>query len=125
MAPNRLLFGQNVEGAVTIDGVHTDVICTAFSDRLFIVVTQFQKLGTLVHVTKDLVGFVDLSSPSFTTKVLLGKDEPAVHIYAKNLASKICTEPTSKPLLLSLALKDFSPKYMQVISDLVLTHKVW
>ncbi|XP_077981913.1 proteasome assembly chaperone 3-like [Glandiceps talaboti] len=123
MAAGEVL--QTKQGASSVDGIHTDIVCTAFADRIFVVVTQFQKLGTLVHITKDVAGFVDISSPSFTTKVLLGKDESVVHIYAKHIASQICTGPTSTPVLLCLALKDFSPKHMQTIGDLVVQHKVW
>jgi len=37
-----------VQGADVINGIHTDIVCTEFEDRLFIVLSQCEKLGTLV-----------------------------------------------------------------------------
>lgn len=36
-------------GSEVIDGHHTDFIVQPFSDRIFIVVTQLQKMGTMVR----------------------------------------------------------------------------
>ena len=38
----------HLEGAVLLDGIHTDIECTAYADQTFVVVTQYQKLGTSV-----------------------------------------------------------------------------
>lgn len=58
----------------TIDGIPTQVVCTEFSNYIFIVLTQYGKVGTLVSVTPDSRSS-DISTPMLTTKVLLGKDE--------------------------------------------------
>ena len=42
------MFSVLFQGAAVINEIHTDVVCTNFSNKLFIVVTQFCKLGTLV-----------------------------------------------------------------------------
>lgn len=57
-----------------INGIPTQVVCTEFSNYIFVVLTQFGKIGTLVSITPD-ARCGDLSTPMFTTKVLLGKDE--------------------------------------------------
>lgn len=57
-----------------VNGILTQVVCTAFSNYIFVVLTQYGKIGTLISVTPDSRSN-DLSTPSFSTKVLLGKDE--------------------------------------------------
>jgi hypothetical protein len=41
-------FPSQNQVTLSVGGVHTDIICTSYSDRHFVVVTQLQKLGTLV-----------------------------------------------------------------------------
>lgn len=55
-------------------GVPTQVVCTAFSSHILVVVTQFGKMGTLVSLEPSPVAS-DISKPVLTTKVLLGQDE--------------------------------------------------
>lgn len=55
-------------------GVPTQVVCTAFSSHILVVVTQFGKMGTLVSLEPSNVAN-DISKPVLTTKVLLGQDE--------------------------------------------------
>lgn len=57
-----------------IDGISTQVVCTEFSNYIFIVLTQYGKIGTLVSISPDSRSS-DISSSILTTKVLLGKDE--------------------------------------------------
>lgn len=55
-------------------GVPTQVVCTAFSSHILVVVTQVGKMGTLVALEPTSVAS-DVSRPLLTTKVLLGQDE--------------------------------------------------
>lgn len=55
-------------------GVPTQVVCTAFSSHILVVVTQFGKMGTLVSLEPSNAAG-DISKPVLTTKVLLGQDE--------------------------------------------------
>lgn len=55
-------------------GVPTQVVCTAFSSHILVVVTQFGKMGTLVSLESSSMTS-DISKPVLTTKVLLGQDE--------------------------------------------------
>ncbi|CAJ0964936.1 unnamed protein product [Ranitomeya imitator] len=94
----RVNFGMNTPAAdvkpvvvskqaeEVINGVVTQVVCTAFTDHILVVVTQYGKMGTLVSVTPNMVSG-DLGKPTLTTKVLLGCDEPVIHVCAKNLVS--------------------------------------
>lgn len=40
----------NKQAAVEINGVHTEILITEFTDRLLIVITQYGKIGSLVSV---------------------------------------------------------------------------
>lgn len=57
-----------------VNGIPTQVVCTEFSNYIFVVLTQYGKIGTLISVTPDSRSN-DISTPTFSTKVLLGKEE--------------------------------------------------
>lgn len=72
MAPQPAIRSKQMEK--TINGIPTQVVCTEFSNYIFIVLTQYGKIGTLLSITPDTRSG-DISVPMFTTRVLLGKDE--------------------------------------------------
>lgn len=72
MAPQAVIRSRQAEK--TINGNSTQVVCTEFSNYIFIVLTQYGKIGTLVSVTPDTRSG-EISLPMFSTRVLLGKDE--------------------------------------------------
>lgn len=57
-----------------VNGISTEVVCTEFSNYIFVVLTQYGKIGSLISLTPDS-RTNDISTPTFSTKVLLGKDE--------------------------------------------------
>ncbi|KAG8557903.1 hypothetical protein GDO81_016775 [Engystomops pustulosus] len=107
-----------------IHGVVTQVVCSAFTDHILVVVTQYGKIGTLVSVTPNMVTG-DLERPTLTTKVLLGCDEPVVHVCAKNLVSFVSQESKNKPVLLGLALKDKSVDCVTAVKEVIKRCQVW
>ncbi|CAL8303094.1 unnamed protein product [Merluccius merluccius] len=107
-----------------INGIRTQVVCTEFSDHIFVVLTQYGKIGTLVLVTPDSKSS-DVSTPMFSTKVLMGKDEPLTHVCAKNLATPVSQEAGNRPVLLGLALKDSSIEAVKLMRDLIKSCQVW
>ncbi|XP_053326721.1 proteasome assembly chaperone 3 [Spea bombifrons] len=108
----------------TVNGIYTQVVCSAFSDRILVVVTQYGKMGTLVSLSPNMVSG-DLGKPSLTTKVLLGQDEPLIHVFAKNLVSFVSEESKNKPILLALALKDKSVESIKTVKDMIKNCQVW
>uniref|UniRef100_A0AAQ4RQT4 Proteasome (prosome, macropain) assembly chaperone 3 n=2 Tax=Gasterosteus aculeatus TaxID=69293 RepID=A0AAQ4RQT4_GASAC len=107
-----------------VNGVSTQVVCTEFSNYIFIVLTQYGKMGTLISVTPDTRSN-DISSPAFSTKVLLGKDEPLTHVCAKNLATFVSQEAGNRPVLMGLALKDSSLDAIKQMKEIIKSCKVW
>ncbi|XP_027029689.1 proteasome assembly chaperone 3 [Tachysurus vachellii] len=108
----------------TIDGISTQVVCTEFSNYIFIVLTQYGKIGTLVSVSPDSRSS-DISTTMLTTKVLLGKDEALTHVYAKNVAAFVCQEAGNRPVLLGLALKDCSAENLKTLKEMIKSCQVW
>uniref|UniRef100_A0A8C6T6E1 Proteasome (prosome, macropain) assembly chaperone 3 n=1 Tax=Neogobius melanostomus TaxID=47308 RepID=A0A8C6T6E1_9GOBI len=96
-----------------VNGISTQVVCTEFSNHIFVVVTQYDARCN------------DISTPTFSTRVLLGKDEPMTHVCAKNLTTFVSQEAANRPVLLGLALKDFSKESLQQCKDLIKACQVW
>ncbi|KAM4534757.1 proteasome assembly chaperone 3 [Fundulus diaphanus] len=107
-----------------VNGNPTEVVCTEFSNYIFVVLTQYGKIGTLISVTPDSRSN-DISTSTFSTKVLLGKDEPLTHVCAKNLATFISQEAGNRPILLGLSLMDSSIDTIKEIKELIKSCQVW
>ncbi|XP_016044558.1 proteasome assembly chaperone 3 [Erinaceus europaeus] len=105
-------------------GVPTQVVCTAFSSHILVVVTQFGKMGTLVALEPSRVA-ADINRPLITTKVLLGPDEPLIHVFAKNLVSFVSQEAGNRAVLLAMAVKDKSMEGMKALRGVIQTCQVW
>ncbi|KAM6904814.1 proteasome assembly chaperone 3 [Xenentodon cancila] len=101
-----------------VNGISTQVVCTEFSNYIFVVLTQYGKIGTLISVTPDSRSN-DISTPTFSTKVLLGKDEPMTHVCAKNLATFVSQGAGNRPVLLGLALKDSSIDAISQLKEII------
>jgi len=121
-----------------IEGKETDIVCASFSDRDFIMVTQYQKAGTLVSVSVEKSTSKPLAEPTYTTKVLMGKDDDMTHLFSRaiaetvykcrqNLAAGDMPNPSAnlKPLLCTLALKDPTPAALSKIVDIVKNCSLW
>ncbi|MGH0125928.1 UNVERIFIED_CONTAM: hypothetical protein FKN15_040153 [Acipenser sinensis] len=72
MAAESIINSRQKEAL--INGISTQVVCTAFSNHILVVLTQYGKIGTIISLLPDATSS-DISKPMFTTKVLLGKDE--------------------------------------------------
>ncbi|KAM5301314.1 proteasome assembly chaperone 3 [Glossophaga mutica] len=107
-----------------VRGVPTQVVCTAFSSHILVVVTQFGKMGTLVSLEPSNVAS-DVSKPVLTTKVLLGQDEPLIHVFAKRLVTFVSQEAGNKAVLLAVAMKDQSLEGLTAVREVIQTCQVW
>ncbi|XP_070617465.1 proteasome assembly chaperone 3 [Erythrolamprus reginae] len=105
-------------------GIPTEVVCSAFGPTILVVVTQYGKMGTLVSVEPETVPD-GISRALWTTKVLLGKDEPLVHISAKHLVTSVSQEAGNKTVLLAMALKDKSMEGIRTLKELIHQCRVW
>ena len=65
---------QYLQDRITVDGIQLDVVCSNFGNRLLLVVTQLQKLGTLVRPKRDcmVIGYRDCVDNAFLFAVVAG-----------------------------------------------------
>ena len=97
--------------------------CTAFSSHILVVVTQLGKMGTLVSLEPSSVTS-DVGKPVLTTEVLLGKDEPLIHVFTTwwHLCFK---KLENRAILLALATKDKSMEVVKTLKKVIQTCQVW
>ena len=110
----------------------TDLVISNFDNKLFISVTQFGKIGSLVSFTIGILinVMIDLqqvlvrrdvnlnedSSPVYSVKSLLGKDQAEYHILARHLYERL---QLKKQLLFGFALHSFAKKDLETIEDFI------
>ncbi|RKO85096.1 hypothetical protein BDK51DRAFT_32853 [Blyttiomyces helicus] len=99
------------QAVAEIAGTETEVVVTEFADKIFILVTQFGKMGNLLLATLDnpptSLTEKDAPPPSVSTRTLLGeRDDPLAQVYASHILSRMAAETgEARPLLLGLALR--------------------
>lgn len=95
-------FPAEQKSIVELDGIKTEILCSSFTDRIFIIITQIDKVGTLLNAwTEEKADGGKL----FLVSTLMGKrDDPLLTIFARQLIEQL-SNVTSKPLLLGISLK--------------------
>ena len=75
---------------------------THYSDRVFVVVTQTNKLGSILSASAEHSG----QGTIFHVRNLLGRrDDPLLNMYARNIAEEVA-KTTTRPLLLAVSLSE-------------------
>ncbi|KAJ4831510.1 hypothetical protein Tsubulata_004743 [Turnera subulata] len=128
--------------SLEIKGNKTDVVICAYEDHFFVMATQLETMGTILHARKE-EGVSVL--PTFNVSVIFGKrDEPMLVACARQLIEHIrcfsksaCDDAimfsfcvysnsgSSKPLLLSLGLKDHSTETLKGVVSAVSENGLW
>jgi len=114
---------KNKQIAAKIHGIHTEVIMSIYADHYFIVITQNNKLGSLLAASSE--------ESSFSIRTLLGKpDEPLQTIYARQLIELISSTSTiPNPLLLAISLQPTTPQLekstFKVLLHIIDQNKIW
>ena len=96
-----------------IDGTPTDFVISVYANRVFVIITQNGKPGTLVHVSRDQ-GAGGAGGRSLNSRILIGKREDYISVYAKKIGELIAAR-TNKPLLLALCLLKENPEVFRSI----------
>lgn len=93
---------QSKSSLISTNGeICTDIICTTYNDRHFVVISQMKKFGTLINAWAESKAD---GGKSFDMVTLLGRrDDPLLNVYARQLIEKISLV-SDKPLLLAIAL---------------------
>lgn len=118
--PGQIAKPHSKKGSTVINDIHTDVVCIGYEDKTMLIITQYQKIGSLVYISKDGAP-IDDKRHSFTTTVLLGEDKPVLHVFARNLAEVVYA---GKPVVMGIALKEDSPAVMKALQNLLKEFKI-
>lgn len=110
--------------ATKVAGVHTDLVVTDYSDRLFIVVSQLGKLGTICEARREKaqsqqggIGEEGAGRPVYTVSTLLGKESEEVELVARLLAEKLAL---GKPIVICVAVKGITFSLAKQLADTVI-----
>ncbi|KAI8018426.1 Proteasome assembly chaperone 3 [Camellia lanceoleosa] len=88
-----------------------------------VIATQIGSMGTILHARKE-EGM--LIQPTFNVSVKCGKrDEPTLVACARQLIENISSSGSSRPLVLSLGLKDHSVETLKGIVHAVVENRLW
>lgn len=94
---------RTLHAAAAVDGVHTELVVTAYENRYLVVATQLGKLGTLLHAHRDTAPDGTLT---YRVDTLLGRrDDPLLQAAARRLADLAAAAGAPLPIVLSLGLK--------------------
>jgi hypothetical protein len=93
---------KQVQTELIVGGSTLTIICSTYADRHFIVVTQIDKIGTLV--TGKAVAGID-GTVHYEVNILFGKrDDQLLLVYCRQIVEKIYKAGSSKPVLLAISL---------------------
>ncbi|CAK9803770.1 Proteasome assembly chaperone 3 [Anthophora quadrimaculata] len=112
---------KNHACAIVTHGHHTDIAIKVYSNRILLIITHFQKLGTLIAVNRGRL-FHQYNNNIYSTKVLFGKDDDEVLAAVRYITEQINAE---KPLLISISLKDYDPDTLKAIVKAINDIKSW
>lgn len=109
--------------SLDIKGKKTDIVICKYDDNFLVMVTQIGCMGTILHARKE--GGVSLE-PTFNVSVIFGKrDERYLEACARQLIEHISSCGSSRPLLLSLGLKDHSLETLKDVVSAVVENRLW
>uniref|UniRef100_A0A5B6YPL6 Putative proteasome assembly chaperone 3 n=1 Tax=Davidia involucrata TaxID=16924 RepID=A0A5B6YPL6_DAVIN len=109
--------------SLDVKGNKTDLIICSYDDHFLVIATQIGSMGTILHARKE----EGLSiHPTFQVSVIFGKrDEPILVACARQLIEHISSSGSSRPLVLSLGLKDHSVETLKGIVSAVIENRLW
>ncbi|KAJ7974579.1 Proteasome assembly chaperone 3 [Quillaja saponaria] len=109
--------------SLEIKGNKTEVVVSSYDDYFLVIATQIGTMGTILHARKEEGMSIN---PTFSVSVIFGKrDEPMLVACARQLIEHISCSASSRPLVLSLGLKDHSTETLKAIVSAVIENRLW
>lgn len=102
--------------AADIDDVPTEVVLAEYTDKTLIIISQFQKIGSMLTVQKDEVHNPLGTSDIYTTKVIFGATGEEQQVAARYLAEAI---KITKPLNIFINLKSYDIETVKACIDII------
>lgn len=107
-------------------GALTQVCISKYLDRLVIIATQLDTLGTVLSAYKETV--LGSSGGTYAIDTLLGsRDDPTLELCTRRLAETLCDYGCHLPLLLCLGFEKgaLTPSKIKMLIKNILEHPVW
>ncbi|XP_004304627.1 PREDICTED: proteasome assembly chaperone 3 [Fragaria vesca subsp. vesca] len=109
--------------SLEIKGIKTDVVICCYDDHFLVIATQIGAMGTILQASKEEGATFN---PTYSVSVIFGKrDEPMLEACARQLVEHISNSRSSRPLMLSLGLKDHSAETLKGIVAAVIENRLW
>ncbi|KAK4261133.1 hypothetical protein QN277_004176 [Acacia crassicarpa] len=110
--------------SLPIKGNKTEILISSYEDRFLVIATQIGTMGTILHARKEEGMPIN---PTFNVSVIFGKrDEQMLEACARQLIEHMSSSSgSSKPLVLSLGLKDHSTETLKAIVSAVIDNRLW
>jgi len=118
--------------AVTLDGVHTDIVYQMFSDKLLVIATQLAKMGTMISCEPDSLEECrgagaggKLDAVEVNCRVVLGDpNDPLLLVFASNLFKKLSPHIDGRSLLISIALKEKNVRALHALERVIIENRI-
>lgn len=106
--------------AADIDNVATEIVLAEYNDKILLIVSQYQKIGSMLMIQRDQVHSPLGTENIFTTKVIFGATGEEQQVAARYLAEAI---NITKPLCIFISLKSYDIETVKACKDIILDIK--
>lgn len=105
-----------------IDGIQTDIVLSEFENTFFIILTQYQKIGSLLSVQREFFQNVEGNQEVYHIKTLLGEEDEYIHTVARYLTEQL---NITKPAIFNVSLKKRDVQTLKAIETILKSNKTW
>ncbi|CAG5040268.1 unnamed protein product [Parnassius apollo] len=106
--------------AADIDEIPTEIVFAEYTDKILLIVSQYQKIGSMLMIQKDQVHSPLGTDDIYTTKVIFGATGEEQQVAARYLAEAI---KINKPLCIFINLKSYDIETVKACKDIILDLK--
>lgn len=102
---------------VKINDIPTDIIFADHDNKLLIIVSQYQKFGALLSVTKEtILNCENNTEPVFTVRPIFGNEDLVQQAAARYIAEKLDIQ---KPLNIFLCLDKYEQDIIKALANVL------
>lgn len=106
--------------AADIDDVPTEIVLAEYTDKTLLILSQYQKIGSMLLIQKDQIQNPLGTEDIYTTKVIFGASAEEQQVAARYLAEAIKITNT---LCIFINLKSYDIETVKACKDIILDLK--
>lgn len=107
---------QNTFGLI-IDGVHTDIICHKFTNKILLLITQYEKIPNVMIVQKNRVYDTNKNSKTLSIQNKFGTDNDEITAAVRYLMANTGLAEVEVDVVLSLGLKTINKTVLKQLTE--------